>query len=96
MHAIDLSKIIKLCIDNNITDSFNVANDEVYTIDEITKIALDATDSNHLKIVYDVSKPNGQFRKDVSNKKLKEIFPNFEFLKLNEGIKKIYYDKISK
>jgi GDP-L-fucose synthase len=96
MYADDLSKIIKLCINNDITDSFNVANDEVYTINEMTNIALNATNSNHLKILYDISKPNGQYRKDVSNKKLKEIFPNFEFSKLNEGIKKIYYDKISK
>jgi len=96
MHADDLSKIIKLCIDNDITDNFNVANDEVYTINEMTKIALNATNSNHLEIIYDSSKPNGQYRKDVSNQKLKNIFPDFKFINLSEGIKKIYYDKISK
>jgi GDP-L-fucose synthase len=96
MHADDLSKIIKLCIDNDITENFNVANDEVYSINEMAHIALDATNSKHLKIMYDTSKPNGQYRKDVSNSKFKKIFPKFEFIKLSEGIKKIYYDKISK
>lgn len=96
MHADDLSKIIKLCVDNDITDNFNVANDEIYTIDEMVNIGINVTNSSHLKIVYDTSKPNGQYRKDVSNKKLKEIYPNIKFIKLSEGIKKIYYDKISK
>jgi GDP-L-fucose synthase len=96
MYADDLSNIIKLCIDNDITDNFNVANDEVYTINEMTKIALNATNSNHLEIIYDSSKPNGQYRKDVSNQKLKNIFPDFKFINLSEGVKKIYYDKISK
>jgi GDP-L-fucose synthase len=96
MHADDLSKIIKLCIDNDITENFNVANDEVYSINEMAHIALDSTNSKHLNIIYDTSKPNGQHRKDVSNLKFKKIFPEFKFIKLNEGIKKIYYDKISK
>ena len=43
MYAGDLAKIIKLVIENNITESFNVAPDFNYSIDEMAKIALDVT-----------------------------------------------------
>ena len=37
---------------------------------------------------------DGQYRKDVSNKKLLKLFPDFKFTQLKEGLKKVY-DKIS-
>lgn len=90
MYAEDLAKIIKMCIEKNITDSFNVATPEIYTIDEIAKIALAATNSSHLKIIYDKDKPNGQYRKDTAIDKMKNIFPDFEFKKLTDGIEIVY------
>ena len=44
---------------------------------------------------FDKTKPDGQYRKDVSIEKLKGLLPNFKTLPLSEGIKKVY-DKISK
>jgi GDP-L-fucose synthase len=76
MYAGDLAHVIKYCIDNNITDSFNVATPEVYSIKEIAEIALKACDAEHLKIEFDSTKPDGQFRKDVSIEKMKEIMPD--------------------
>lgn len=98
LHAKDLANIIKLVIDNNITESFNVATNENYTIKEISEIALESCGLTNLKIKFDKTKPNGQHRKDVSIEKLKSLFPNYFPILLKEGIKEIYnnYDKISK
>ena len=46
--------------------------------------------STKVKIIYDSSKPNGQFRKDVDTKLFNENLENFEFTDLSEGIKKVY------
>lgn len=63
----------------------------------MVKIGLNACDSNHLKVVFDSDKPNGQYRKDVSIKKLKSLLMEYNPIPLNEGIKKVYnnYDKTS-
>jgi GDP-L-fucose synthase len=90
MHSDDFAKIIKICIDEDIYESFNVATDENISINEIAKIALKACDAEHLKIEYDETKPDGQFRKDVSSKKLKSIIPDFSPINLYEGISDTY------
>lgn len=101
MHASDVANIIKIILDRDITDSFNLANKENISITEIAKIALESTNSTHLKILYDPTKPNGQLRKDLSIEKLNKLIPNYEFITLKDGISdyykkyKDYYDKIS-
>ena len=99
MFADDFAKIIYHVITNEIYESFNVAGQENLSIKEMANIAIKSCDAQHLKINWDLSKPNGQHRKDVSIEKLKSLLPNFSPLKLSEGIKlvyKSYYDKISK
>ncbi len=86
----DIANIIKLCIDNHITDSFNVAPDENLTIREIAETALKACDAQHLFIKWDSVQPNGQMDKAASNEKMKSIFPDFDFISLEEGIRKTY------
>ena len=39
-------------------------------------------------VVFDTSKPEGQFRKPSDNSKLKSYLPDFEFTPIEEGIKK--------
>ena len=39
------------------------------------------------KVVFDSSKPDGQFRKPSDNSKLKSYLPNFKFTPIEEGIK---------
>lgn len=90
MHAMDLAKTIKYCLDNDITESFNVATDENYSIKEIAKIALHATDASGLEIKFDSSKPDGQHRKDVSTHKMQTIMPDFKPIKLIDGIRMSY------
>ena len=77
-------------IDNDITESFNLATEENISINDITVLALKATNSKHLEIRYDPTKPNGQYRKDVSILKFKSLIPNYNFITLEEGISKYY------
>lgn len=99
MFAEDFAKVIYEVITNNIYDSFNVAGEENLSIKQMAEIALESCDAQHLHINWDLDKPNGQHRKDVSIEKLKSLLPDFSPLKLSEGIKMVYnsyHDKISK
>ena len=89
MYAGDLAIIIKKVLDNDITDSFNVAPSENLSIDEMANISLNILNKN-LKIKYFKPELDGQFRKDVCNKKLLSYFPDFKFTNFKEGIKKVY------
>lgn len=93
MYAGDLAKVIKEVINKDITESFNVAPNFNYSINEMAQMALEVTGKDY-KIVYDNPELDGQYRKDVSNKKLLKILPNFKFTDLKEGLKQVY-DKIS-
>ena len=92
MYAGDLARIIKEVIDNDITNSFNVATSENLSINKMANISLNVLNKN-LKINYSKPELDGQFRKDVCNKKLLNYIPNFKFTNFKEGIKKVY-DKI--
>jgi len=92
MYAGDLAEVIKYIIENNIVDNFNVAPDYVYSIDDMTKIGIEACGKSHLKITYDNTKPDGQYRKDVDSSKLLSVLDGFEFTSLRDGISKVYKD----
>ncbi len=93
MHAKDLARIIKLSLDNKITENFNVATSENYTIKKIAQIALEACDFKEAKILFNKKMPNGQLRKDIDISKLKKIFPQFKPIKLLDGIKEVYKNR---
>lgn len=90
MHSNDLAYAIKYCLDNNIYDNMNVSVNKNLSITEMTQIALKACDAEHIEIEYDTTKPNGQYRKDVSVDLLKEKIPSFDPIDLYSGIKKTY------
>jgi GDP-L-fucose synthase len=95
MHAEDLARVIEYMIKNDIVDNFNVAPNFNYTIEEMTKIGLKACGKEDLKIVYDDTKPDGQYRKDIDSSKLLSVLKGFEFTPLEEGIRRVY-DNFSK
>jgi GDP-L-fucose synthase len=95
MHSDDLAWVIHECLSKEIYESFNVATNRNLSIKEMADIALKALDLEHIKIKFDITKPDGQFRKDVSTEKLYSILPNFNPLILEKGIK-LVYDKLSK
>ena len=91
MHSNDLANVIKYCIDNDIYDSFNVATEENLSISEIAETARQVIGNGIVKnFSYDVSKPDGQHRKDVSIEKMIKLIPNFKTTPLHEGIKKTF------
>jgi GDP-L-fucose synthase len=90
MHASDVAKIIKIVIDEDIKESFNLATKENISINDIAEIALKSTNSQHLKIKYDNTKPNGQMRKDLSIEKFERLVPDYNFINLEDGIKEYY------
>ena len=93
MYAGDLAKILIEVIDKDITESFNIAPDWNYSINEMAEKTLDILKKD-LNIIYSKPELDGQYRKDVSNNKMKSILPNFEFTSFKDGILKSY-DKIS-
>lgn len=95
MHSDDLAWVINECLERDIYESFNVATEDNLSIKEMAEIALESCGLSKTKIVFDSTKPDGQYRKDVSINKLKSLLPEFKTISLSEGIKKVY-DKISK
>ena len=89
MHAQDVANVIKLVIERNITQSFNVAPKQAVSIKEIAEIAIKATNSN-LDINFDSDMPNGQMRKDLDVRKMMSLISNYECISLEEGIKSFY------
>ena len=95
MYGGDLARIIKYMIDNDIVGNFNVAPKEVYTVKEIINIGKKACRKDKIVVNYDMTKPDGQYRKDVDSSKLLSVLGNFKFTTLEEGMKKVY-DNFSK
>jgi nucleoside-diphosphate-sugar epimerase len=91
MHSDDLAYIINYCLKNEIYDSMNVSTFENLTIKQMAEIALQACDAEHLLVEFDNTKPNGQYRKDVSISLLKSKIPSFNPKNLYDGIKQTYY-----
>lgn len=93
MYAEDLAKAIYKTLDEPDSFGYNIANRENYSIKEMAEIAIDACGAKNLKIKWDSSKPDGQFRKDACSKKFFSEYPDFEFTSLYEGIKKVNCEK---
>jgi GDP-L-fucose synthase len=90
MYAEDLAKAIVETLNKKDSFNYNICCPENKSISEIANIALKACNAEHLKIKWDKSKPDGQFRKDASAEKFLSDFPDFKFTSLLEGIQKTY------
>lgn len=89
MYAGDFANIIKLVIDNKITENFNVAPNFNYSIKEMAELAVQ-TINPKLEINFSNPELDGQYRKDVDNDKMIKLLPDFKFTGLEEGILKTY------
>tara|TARA_B100000989_G_scaffold298903_1_gene290887 strand:+ start:327 stop:1238 length:912 start_codon:yes stop_codon:yes gene_type:complete len=89
MYAGDLARVIKEVIEKDITENFNVAPSYNYSIDQMAKMALEFLEKKYV-ITYEHPKLDGQFRKDVCNKKMLKLIPEFEFTDFNSGFKKVF------
>jgi len=95
MHASDFAKIIAEYVSRGLSISCNVAPNINLSVNSYAKLALKSLGFDNIKIVYDSSLPNCQFRKDVSNEKFLTYFPYFKFKKLENGFQELYnhYEK---
>ena len=90
IHAEDLARIIMECLDRVIKTDFNVCDDN-RTIKVIAEAALYATLNKQLELKFDNDNgKDGQYRKDCSNQKLLKLFPGFQFIPLENGLKRVY------
>jgi GDP-L-fucose synthase len=91
MHSSDLANVIKKTITEGITESFNVAPpNQNYSIHQMAEMTLDVTGHGDWEIKYDSTKPDGQFRKDVSCEKMIQCLGEYEFIQFKDGVKKVY------
>lgn len=75
---------------NNYTDhSFPIilCNEEEISIKILVEMISDVFNYKGT-IIYDDNKSEGQYKKTVSNNRLKELYPNFKFISLTDGIKR--------
>lgn len=90
MDAEDLAKVIAHYLRHDIRASVNVATPEVYSIREMAEIAVRACGKPHLRLRFDESKVDGQYRKDVAIDKLLQVMPGFTCKPLAQGIAETY------
>ena len=95
MHASDLARTIKIVIEHDIIESFNVASPEENSIGEMAEITLKALNFD-LEINYNTEKPDGQYRKTVSCNKMLSLIKGFEFTKLEDGVIRVYDEVVKK
>lgn len=88
--AKDIAEVLDMVVKHDVKENMNVSTPNNMTIDFMAREALEALDMHDMRIIYDMSKPNGQYRKDIDITKFKNIFPNYEFTSYVEGIKQTY------
>lgn len=91
LYSEDLAKIILLLLEKySGKGPINIAPHKNLSIKEIAEIILMATNSSDLKLEFDNSSLDGQYRKDISSKRLFNIIGDFKMTPLEEGIRKTY------
>ena len=88
-YSLDIAKILLFLLENyNEPEPINVGNTEEYSIEEIVKLLCELLEYDG-KINWNTSKPNGQYRKPSSNKKLIDLgWKENDYTPLKEGLKK--------
>jgi GDP-L-fucose synthase len=89
IYSIDLAKLIMIVLTtdkkiDNIT--LSVSEEDEVSIETVAKNIARCFDYDD-RIVFDSSYNDGQYKKTVSNEKILDICPNFEFTKIEDGIK---------
>jgi GDP-L-fucose synthase len=95
LYSQDLARVITLMIENDIFENLNVASKDNLSIKNYALKILDILGFDDWNIKFDESKPDGQFRKDVSIKKLMQYFPDFQFTTFEDGISEVFESLIN-
>jgi GDP-L-fucose synthase len=83
IHSKDLAKVILWSIDNwNNDDPFMAVNDNEHSVMDIVKIVTKKFGINDDKLIFDETKPRGQFRKPAKS----DIPKDYEYINIEQGI----------
>jgi GDP-L-fucose synthase len=86
IHSEDIAKLTEWILDHyNENEPIILTTSEEVEIGYVAKLIADAMDFKG-KLIFDTTKPEGQFRKPSSNEKLKKYLPDFKFKSIEEGI----------
>jgi len=84
----DVAKLTKLLYDNyNGSDPVILSTSEEISIVEVVNIIAELMEYDG-NIVFDKTKPDGQYRKPSDNSIIRNMFPDFEFTPIRSGLKK--------
>ena len=84
----DVAKLTRLLYDNyDGSDPVILSTSEEISIGAVVEIIADLMEYDG-DIIFDKTKPDGQHRKPSDNSIIKEMFPDFEFTPIREGLKK--------
>lgn len=83
----DVAKLTEWVLyDYNETEPIILSTSDEISIKEVVTIITEIMDFNG-EIIYDSTKPDGQFRKPSDNSKIKKYLPEFKFTPLYDGLK---------
>lgn len=88
LYSEDVAQIIDLLVEKyDDTTPIIVSNTSQYSIKDVVDNVVKYMEFDG-EVIWQKEKPNGQFRKPSSNKKLLDIIGNYEFTPLEQGLKK--------
>ncbi len=83
----DIAKVLLKILNNyNEPETLIVATDKDLTIADLAKAVAKAMDFKG-SVRFDGTKPEGELRRVLSNKKFQRLFPNFRFTPLEEALR---------
>jgi GDP-L-fucose synthase len=87
IYSKDIAKISKWVLKNyNDTDPLILSGNEEVSIKDLVDILVQEFNFKG-KVIFDKSKPDGQFKKPSDNSKIKALMPDFKYTPFEEGIK---------
>jgi GDP-L-fucose synthase len=87
IYSKDIAKIAEWALENyEGTEPLIVSGDEEISIKDLVGLLVDEFKFKG-KVVFDETKPDGQYRKPSDNSLIKELLPDFEYTPFEQGIK---------
>jgi GDP-L-fucose synthase len=87
VYSKDIAKLAEWAIDNyDDEDPILFSSSEEISIKDLVYLIVKEFDFKG-KVIFDTTKPDGQYRKPTDNSKLKSHLPNFEFTPIEVGLK---------
>ncbi len=95
IYSKDVAKLTEWVLNNyNENEPIILSTSDEISIKDVVDIIVELMNFKG-NVVYDSSKPDGQFRKPSDNSKIKDYLPNFQFTPIYEGLKETieYFEK---